>query len=217
MNQHNQRIGGIAAIVEGILYIIGFVFLLTILGPAMEEGKSEMEKLSFLLENKTLFQVWNTLIYVVFGVVLIPLVLAINANFKSASLIGTKATPILGLIWSVLVIASGMIANVGLDSVSQLYVSDATNALTTWKTIEIIQNGLGGGVEIVGGLWVLLISLFGLREKVFPKAIHYLGLIVGSAGILTIVPGLKELGAVFGLTQIVWFIWFGIILLRIKE
>jgi len=33
-------------------------------------------------------------------------------------------------------------------------------------------------------------------------------------GILTVVPALEVLTDVFGLTQIVWFVWLGIVMLR---
>ena len=76
--------------------------------------------------------------------------------------------------------------------------------------------GLGGGNEIVGGLWVLLVSWIALRD-VLPKALNYLGMIVGVAGIVTLVPALTEVGAIFGLGIIVWYIWVGIVLLRNKQ
>ena len=48
-----------------------------------------------------------------------------------------------------------------------------------------------------------------------PRALNYLGLVVGGAGILTIVPALGELGGImFGLGQIVWFVWLGMVMLR---
>lgn len=213
----NQKIGGIAGILEAILYIIGITFLALVLSPAMNDANSDLERLSFILENKTLFQVWHILIYVIFGLVLIPLTIVINENFKSNSLIGTKVTPILGFIWSGLVISSGMINNVGLETVNDLFTQDETAALRAWEIIGSIQNGLGGGVEIVGGVWVFLISIYGLKETVFPKFLNYLGLIVGGAGILTIIPGLKDLGLIFGLTQIVWFAWIGIYLLKSEK
>ncbi|MBE0696428.1 MAG: hypothetical protein IH586_05845, partial [Anaerolineaceae bacterium] len=40
-------------------------------------------------------------------------------------------------------------------------------------------------------------------------------LLVGAAGIISILPGLTEMmTGVFGLSQIVWFVWLGIVLLR---
>ena len=39
---------------------------------------------------------------------------------------------------------------------------------------------------------------------------------IGVAGILSVVPVLKDLGYVFGLLEIVWFVWLGIVMLRTK-
>jgi hypothetical protein len=38
--------------------------------------------------------------------------------------------------------------------------------------------------------------------------------LIGVVGILTVVPALAVLQDVFGLTQIVWFVWLGIVMLR---
>jgi hypothetical protein len=214
MKNNTHKIGGIAGIVEAGLFLFGFLLLFTVLEPTIDESKTDIEKLTFLLEYKTIYQTWNLFIYVLFGVVLVPLTIAINENFKQPSLIGTKVTPLFGLIWSGLVIASGMIANVGIESVASIMTKNTDMALTSWKTIEAVQNGLGGGVEIVGGLWVFLISITGLKQSVFSKPLNYFGLMVGGAGILTIIPGFQTLGAVFGLTQIGWFTWLGITMLR---
>ena len=211
-----QRTGGIVAIAEGIIYVFGFALFFTFMNPLADEAKSSLEKLMFIIENKTIFQVWILTIYVVFGILLVPLTIAIYENFKEPSLIG-KATPIFGFIWSGLVISSGMIANIGIDAVAKMFVTDQNQALTSWQTIEAIQNGLGGGVEVVGGLWVLLISITAIQQTVFSRFLNYLGLVVGAAGILTIIPGLKDLGAIFGLLQIVWFIWIGIEMIRNKN
>jgi hypothetical protein len=210
MNNNTQKIGGIAAVTEAVIYIFGFILLFTILQPTINDAKSSLDKLTFIIENKTIYQLWILVIYVVFGIVLVPLTIAINEKFTEPSLIGTKVTPIFGFIWSGMVIASGMIASVGIDSVTKVFPTDSNQALNAWKIIGSIQDGLGGGVELIGGLWVFLISITGLKQTVFPKPLNYLGLIVGAAGILTIVPALSDLGAVFGLLQIVWFAWIGV-------
>jgi hypothetical protein len=61
---------------------------------------------------------------------------------------------------------------------------------------------------------MLLISWVALRAGGLPKALSYLGIVVAAAGILSALPGLGDLGMVFGLVQIVWFIWLGIVMLR---
>ena len=63
---------------------------------------------------------------------------------------------------------------------------------------------------------MLLISIASLRSSALPGALSYLGLMIGAAGILTVVPSLAELGTAFGLGQIIWFAWLGIIMIRVR-
>lgn len=210
MKNHNQVVGGIAGLIEAVLYLLGFAILFLVLQPALAGTESGLERLQVIIEHKTLYTTWLVLIYVLFGIVLIPLTAAIHEHFKKTPTIWTNITPVFGFIWSVLVIASGMIAVIGIESVAVTIVDNPDSALTSWQTIGAIQNGLGGGVEIIGGIWVFLVSITGLKYKVFSRFLNNMGLIVGGAGILTIVPPLKDLGVLFGLTQIVWFVWIGI-------
>jgi hypothetical protein len=81
--------------------------------------------------------------------------------------------------------------------------------------VSPVIDGLGGGNEIVGGLWTLLVSVVALRTRALHRLVNYLGLVVGGAGILSAIPALGEIGGgVFGLTQIVWFVALGVLLLR---
>lgn len=213
-----RRAGGLCALIEAMCYMIGFVMIATALNPGSADDWSQTQKLEFVLERKAIFQVWNIIIYVVFGVALVVLAAALHQLLnKIVPGIMMVATPF-GFIWAGLVIASGMVANVGLDMVADTYSRSVSQAVEAWSVIGTVQEGLGGGVELVGGMWVLLLSLAARRgADVFPKVVVYLGLFVGTAGILTIVPVLGGLGAVFGLSQIVWFVFIGVILLRRKD
>jgi hypothetical protein len=78
-----------------------------------------------------------------------------------------------------------------------------------------VQQGLGGETEIVGSLWILLVSWAALRAGGLSRALAYFGVVVSVAGLVTVVPPLRELaGPVFGLGTIVWFAWLGIVMLR---
>ena len=48
---------------------------------------------------------------------------------------------------------------------------------------------------------------------VWPRALNLFGLVIGLAGIVTIYPDFEPLNAVFGLSQIVWFVWVGVVML----
>lgn len=210
------KIGGSAALAQAAIYIFGFILLIGSLNPEAS-SLSINERLAFLSSNQALYQLWIFVIYVLFGVVLVFLSFALNGILKAKQPILSGIAVIFGYIWSVLVIASGMITNIGLEAALAQQPKNIQQASQLWLTIETLQNGLGGGVEVVGGIWVLLVTLAGLKAHQLPKAMHWLGLLVGLAGILTVIPGLGDLGAVFGLLQIVWFAWLGIVLLKTKD
>lgn len=212
------KVGGVASLIQALCYICGFVMLATVMNPENASDWSRVQKLEYILEHGALFQLWNVIIYVIFGVALVVLAVSLHRLLGgSKSLLMAIATPF-GLIWSGLVIASGMIANVGLSAISKTYARSAEEAANSWAIIGTVQDGIGGGVELVGGIWVLLVSIsWMISGEILPKWLNWLGFIVGVAGIATIVPALSALGAVFGLTQIVWFVGVGVVLLRADD
>jgi hypothetical protein len=103
----------------------------------------------------------------------------------------------------------------GMDTVVDLYRKDPTLAATAWMAIESVANGLSSAQgEILGGTWMLLVSWAALRGGGLPRALNYLGAVIGVAGLISAVPALEMLALVFGLGQIVWFVWLGIFMLR---
>jgi hypothetical protein len=209
-----QKAGGIAALFETLAYVVGFGVMATLLNPGNTEGWSSAQKLAFVLERKALFHTWTIFIYVAFGIALVVLAVALHERLRDRAHDLMKIATPFGLIWAGLVIASGMVASVGLETVAAIHARDAAQATSTWVVIDAIQNGLGGGVELVGGVWVLLISAASFQSSAFPKGLGYLGIVVGLAGVLTVVPMLKDLAMVFGISQILWFAWIGIAMLR---
>lgn len=208
------KAGGIAAWIQAFAYITGFVLLATVLNPGDTRDWSVARKLEFLLAHKALFQAWSLFIYVAFGVALVVLAIAVHERLKSRSPALLQVATAFGLIWAGLVVASGMVSSVGLEAMQPLHARDAAMAASAWVAIGAVQDGLGGGVEIVGGLWMLLVAFAALSSGSLPKGLNYLGIATGLAGLLTVVPPLADLGAVFGVGQIFWFGWIGTVLLR---
>ncbi len=210
-----QTVGGIAGLVEAALYVTGFALFFTVLDGS---GHPELDqKIRFLANNEFALFVAHLLIYVLFGIVLVVLALALHERLKGASPDIMRIATAFALIWAGLVIASGMIANIGTASVVDLYEQHPQQAFSLWLAISTIQEALGGGNEVVGGLWLVLLSSAALSSGLLPKALNYLGVLVGSAGVLTVVPTLPMLMDVFGLGQIVWFTWVGVVLLRSRK
>ncbi|OUR63102.1 hypothetical protein A9Q74_02540 [Colwellia sp. 39_35_sub15_T18] len=206
-----QKIGGVAALLEAIIYVSAFVFF----GAFWDfpSGAGIEQKLVFMKENQVIFTIVNFIMYVGFGIVLAVLVLALHERLRSNADIFSKMAVIFGVIWVGLVIMSGMIANIGIETVVVLSATEPEQAWSVWLAIASIVEGLGGGNEIVGGLWVLLLSIAALTGNNLSKKLNYLGLFVGLAGILTVYPA-DILTEIFGLSQIVWFSWLGLLMLQ---
>jgi hypothetical protein len=176
-----------------------------------------IEKVSLLAQHQIGLFIMNIIIYVIFGVLLVVLALALHHRLKDDAPAMVQTATAFALIWATIVIASGMIANIGMEAVLDLHATDPDQAATVWVAIDSVVEGIGGGVEIMGGLWVLLISWVALRAGRLPKALNLIGGVVGAAGIVSIIPALGEIGGmIFGLGQILWFVWLGLVLLLSK-
>ena len=207
-----QKIGGICAILEALIYISAFIVYGGIL-VFPNANASAAEELNFLSDNYITLSILNLVSYVLFGILLAVLVLAIHQRLKNYSPSFSKLASVFGIIWVGLVIASGMITNIGLKSVIDTGIKDPESAMQIWSSVSIISEGLGGGNEIVGGIWVLLLSIIALKGQLFSKALIFLGILVGIAGILTVYP-LDLFTEIFGISQIIWFFWIGIFMIR---
>lgn len=208
-----QKFGGFAALYLAIAYLIGIVLFLVVLDyPSITDPA---QKVALLIEKQMVIFSTNLLMYVFFGVFLIVLSLALYDRLKSGAPAIMQVATAIGIIWAGSLIASGMVSNAGISPVVALYAKDPAQAALTWQVIESVASGLGNGNgEILGGLLTLLVSLAALRTGGLPKGLNILGLLVGAVGIITILPGLTDLVGVFGLSQMIWFVWLGIVLLR---
>ena len=211
-----QKMGSVAALVMAATFVVGLAVFLGVLTPAgyFEEGVTPVEKVAILANNHAIASISYLIAYVVFGIFLVVLSLALYERLKAGSPAMAQTATAFGIIWAGLVIASGMVAVIGIGTVVDLYSNDPAQAGPVWLAIESVQRGVGGEIEIVGSLWVLLVSAAALRAGELPRALNYFGVVIGVAGLLTVVPALEALGPVFGLGLIVWFVWVGIFLWR---
>lgn len=211
-----HKFGGFAALYLATAYLIGMMLFLAVLDyPSITDPA---QKVALLVEKQGIIFSTNLLMYVFFGVFLIVLSLALYDRLKAGAPALMQMATVIGLIWAGSLIASGMVANAGIDPIVALYAKEPAQAAISWQGIESVASGLGNGNgEILGGFFVLLVSLAALRAGGFPKGLNILGILVGATGIISLVPGLTELmTGVFGLSQIIWFVWLGVILLRGK-
>jgi hypothetical protein len=212
-----MKTGGIAAIGCGLTYVVGFALLTSVLAP-MGYGTAEKDyaaMVSFAAENHALMTAWNMTIYVVNAILLAILAVALWQRLKPAAPGLAQLSLTFGALWATLVLGAGMMANVGMKEVLSVHVTDPSRAAELFQIFNTVELGLGGGNEIAGGVWVLVLAVAGLATARLPKGLSLLGLVIGTSGLASSIPALSEpLGAVFGLGFIVWFFWVGVALLR---
>jgi len=208
-----QKMGGFAALYLAAAYLIGIVLFLFVLDyPSIVEPA---QKVALLVDKQMVIYITNLLMYVIFGVFLVVLALALYERLNTSSPAIIRTATAIGIIWAGALIASGMVSNAGIAPVVTLYGKDPAQAALTWLAIESVANGLGGANgEILGGLLTFLVSWAALRAGGLLKGLNYLGVLVGAVGIISTVPGLNDLAGLFGMSQILWFVWLGIVMLR---
>jgi hypothetical protein len=206
-------VGGFAALYLAAAYVLAMPYFLVFV--KYQSAVDPAEKVALLLSNHDSMRAMYLVTYILFGIVLAVLALALYARLKDGTPTLAQAATAVGLIWAFVLVASGMIFNAGMAAVVGLHGANPAQAVSAWQAIEPVAQGLGGsGGELLGGLWVLLVSVAALRTGALPKALNWLGVAIGAAGVLSVVPALGDLKYVFGLLQIVWFVWLGIVMLR---
>lgn len=208
-----QKFGGFAALYMAVAYIAAIPYFLVIVNyPAVVDPT---EKVILLRDNYTSMFAMHVIVYEFVAIGLIVLGLALYHRLKVGTpMIAQVATAIV-LVWACLLLASSMVFNYGMKSVVDLYAVDPHQAVWTWQALEATAQGLGGaGGELLGGLWLLLVSWAASRTNALPKQLNWLGFVIAIAGLSSVIPTLEDAGIVFGLFHILWFIWLGIVLLR---
>lgn len=208
-----QKVGGVSALIHSAAYIIGIGLYFAVLSPILEATADQY--LAMLGDYQNLMYVWIFIAYMVSGLCLVAVSLALHERLKDNSPTLGPISTVLGLIWACLILGSGNLMLFGFLKLADLYAVDPAQAKTVLLTLQIVEDGIVSGTEFIGGTWALLVSWAALKMGALPRALNLFGLIIGLAGILSVVPALSEIGTmIFGLSMIVWFMWLGIVLLR---
>jgi hypothetical protein len=212
-NVRQQKMGGFAALYLAAAFVVAMPFFLVFV--KYPDVVDPVEKVALLVGNHDSMRVTYLITYVIFGIVLAVLALALYARLKDEAPALAQAATAVGLIWAVVLVASGLIFNAGMAAVVDLNGADPAQAVSAWQAIEPVAQGLGGsGGELLGALWVLLVSVAALRTGGLSRVLSWLGVAIGAAGVLSVVPVLQDLKYGFGLLLIVWFVWLGVVMLR---
>lgn len=208
-----QKAGGVAALYLALAYLAAMPYFLVVVD--YPGATTTADKVALVVGNYSSMYAMYLATYVFFGIVLGVLVFALYDRLQAFAPSTMRVATAVGLLWSFVLVASGMVFNYGMSTIVGLAQTDLAQARVAWQAIEPIAQGLGGaGGEVLGGVWVLLVSWVALRSGALSKALSWLGITVGAMGLISIVPPLHEAAYAFGLLQIVWFVWIGVTMTR---
>ena len=210
----SSRAGAVGALTAAATFVFGIALFVTTLSDYTEGDPTPGESVEFLVGHQTTLFAWYLVIFLVFGVAIIPLARTLHRRLADVSPQLADIGAVFAYIWAGLMFATGMISNIGITAVVDLDETDPAAAEALWSSIDTVTDGLGGGNELVGALWILLVSLAAWGTGRLPTGLNVLGIVSAAAGLITLVPGLSDVGMVFGLGSIAWFAWTGIVLLR---
>jgi len=198
MTRKLQKIGGIAALGHTGALVVGMVLSFTFMFPLLDAAPDQAQK--FLSGNQVLVDLWKLIVDWGSAITLVIMLLALYERLKPGTSALMQTSVVFGFLWAGLTIGTSnlMLHNFGV--VANLYGSVPAQAAWT---------------ALVRSLWVLLLNLAAVRTGGLTRAPGYLGVFLGIAGSLTMIPTLAEvMFMIFGPGMMIWSAWMAIIMLR---
>jgi hypothetical protein len=210
-----QKAGGAAALYLAVALLAAIpYFLLVVDYPG---ASTAADRVALIEDHYVSLYAIYLISYVFFGLALGVLVLALWERLHTVAPFTLRVATAVGLMWSVALVASGLIFTYGMTTIHDLARTDYAQAVLVWQALEPVAMGLGGaGGEVLGGLWVLLLSVVVVRGADLPKALGWLGVVIGVTGLASALPPLQDATVAFGLLEIAWLAWLGGLLLTTK-
>ena len=144
-----QKFGGMSALAAAATFVAGFWLYFALLIPAGYGSlkADPVKHAAFLVDHRVTMYAWNLTIYVVFAVLLVIFVLALYERLKAGAPARMQCATAFSLVWATLVIAAGLVANIGAEVVVALYSKDPTQAAAVWSSLSVVLNGLGAATK----------------------------------------------------------------------
>jgi hypothetical protein len=153
-----QKAGGAAALYLALALVAAMpYFLLVVDYPSATTAE---DKMALVVDNYASMYAVYLATYVLFGLAVAVLALALHDRLAGLAPASVRFATAVGLLWSFALVLSGMVFTYGMTTVTDLHETGEAEAVRTWQAIEPVAMALGGaGGELLGGLWVLLLSV----------------------------------------------------------
>ncbi|MEZ4195645.1 MAG: hypothetical protein R3B53_04650 [Candidatus Paceibacterota bacterium] len=197
-----KKIATISAAYGGFSYIAGIFVYLQLL--QYDSATSASEQIDIIGNNPVLVHITTLHIYIIFSFGIILLATYLYLRLKEKQPILGLLSLITGVIWATILIASGFIS-MGLTTLL-MNGTAASELVFAWQAIDIISNALGGGNELMGGVFTGLLSLAMYKARFSSMVTNILGALVFIGGTISALPYLTDIGiGIFVISQILWF------------
>lgn len=192
----------ISAVYGGLSYIAGMFVYLVLLDNS--GAASAAEHVAFMGQHAVLLHITTLHIYVLFSAGIVAIATYTYLKLKSDQPVLSLLSLIAGVMWSMLLVASGFISMAFTNALMSGGVTDSM--IAAWPAIDIVSDALGGGNELIGGVFTGLLSFALFKARVSTMATYGLGFIVCVGGIVSTLPYLADVGiGIFVFSQILWF------------
>lgn len=197
-----KKLAVISAAYGGFSYIAGMFVYLVIIGD--NSGTTVVEQVAIMGQNAFLIHITTLHIYVLFSAGIIAIAAYTYLKLKVDQPVLALLSLIAGVIWATLLIASGFISMAFTNALLSGGVTDSL--IAAWPAIDLVRDALGGGNELIGGVFTGLLSFALFKARLGTVVTYGLGLIVCVGGLVSALPYLADVGiGIFVLSQILWF------------
>lgn len=189
-----------------LCFMYGFWLLVSKFHYLNDTNFLPQQTLELLVLDSNHFITWNVVVYLVYGVSLLYLTINLFFHVRQKEPELAIGILVMGGIWSGFMFLSGGLAIELINSVKGLHTLNSELAIEVWTIGSLLHESIGGGNELIGAIWVGLISSAlpsrigaTLAAKLFGYAVTFFGL-------CTLFESSETFASLFGATLIFWFL-----------
>ena len=204
--QEMQRMGAYAALMEGLLLVVGMAMFAVVL-PSQGFLPSDFTDFSKVAPIIPSFNVINV-IAVLRSVVFLTVILAVSDRIQAVAPNRMRLAVFGASVVSTLLLAQGMLNIIGWP----ILLQNPSAATTAGVAFQAVSQSLIDSAQFVEGWVALLFGWAALASKTFSAPFS---IIVMLSGVLALLVPLSGIVVVFAIPLwIIWNFWLGIVLLR---